>query len=327
MTYSRKYLQKISGSQKACKPVTEDLLQRFLNGENLSLAEEEFTCRTLSILRNHLGDYQYDITKLQGCNNYRFNNTYLLYAYDLDGTGEIRNLYGVVSAAQKQIDVVFLNTEYLAWEEIIRGKKTGDPLLGYMIDQTQHQLKLMGKYCQKNNVSDLKNRYLKKSIILHSRYIYLLVKEYHQELGVNEIVLDLYGRNKILIDQFCFVHILFRHFAAYVKDYQRHETSYHFDRGVRYKDLPSFLTKFVSIFSKNCSAAEFNGRSIDLIFKGKKYSLWFRPFTIFKSGAPVKYLRLETFYPIEILRDKIRVQKLRKRKINKNLTFLISTLK
>jgi hypothetical protein len=321
MTYTRKQIEKIRGTDKA-KPLIEELLQRFHEGEELTLAEEEYACSILSILRNDKGAYQFNIRGLDGCKNHRFNRTYLLYAHDLDGKGNIWDYNGHISNANKQNDVDFLVKEYAEWKAAINGKKTGDKLLSYVIDETQHQLKMHSKYCLANGIPDDEEAYGEKSIFLHSKFVFLLVKEFYQDFGKEDILINWYG-NQVLIDQFCFVHTLFRHYASGVKDYQTGK-SYHFDQSILYKDLPEFLIRFVKSFGKNNPRTAFNGKSIDLVFRRKKYSMWFRPITIFKEGAGYDYLRLQTFYPVEQLRDKMRLNKLKKVKINRRVTFLIN---
>lgn len=322
MAYTRKQIEKVRGTDKA-KPVIDALLRRHGKGEELTLAEEEYACSILSILRDKAtGNHMHNIRRLAGCINHRFNRTYLLYAHDLEGRGKIWDYNGLINSANKQSDIDFLRDQFTNWKATIAGKKTSEKLLGYVIDETLHQLKMHSKFCSSNNIPAGSKTYGEKSIYLHSKFIYLLVKEFYQDLGKEELIVDLYG-NLVLIDQYCFVHTLFRHYASSVKDYQVGK-SYHFDQKILYKDLPLFLMRFVRSFGKNNPKKAFNGKSIDLIYRRKKYSIWFRAFTIHKGGSAHDYLRLQTFYPVKQFRDEKRVNELKRVKINRQLTYLVN---
>lgn len=321
MTYTRKYLGKVRNKPEY-KNVVQDLVTKFQDAENLTLAEEEFTCGIMKILRDEKGEYKFDISELERCKNYRFRGTYLLYANDLDGDNDIIDFFGKKGDAEKEADTAFLEVEFKEFEKIINGKKGGDNILNYLIDETLHQIKLLDKYL-KAIPGELERRgYLYKSIILHAKYIFLLVKEFYQEEGEEEITVDLH-KNTALIDSFCYIHTLFRHFAATIKDYQVGKT-YHFDQEVRFMDLPSFFGKIITSFSKNCCRGEFNGRSIYLIFNKRKYIIWFRSITLHRGGQSRTYLRLQTFYPTEVTSDLRRMRKLKRVKINSKLSFLVN---
>lgn len=319
MTYSRKYLQQIRTAIQS-KPVSEDLLSKFHGGQALTLAEEEYVCSLMSILRNNSGQYAYDVAHLAGCANYRFRRLYLIYAYDLDGARAVFDYYGLIPAPQKTIDVNFLNDEFNAWMPQVTGRMTGNVAMDCLIKETAYQIDILNKHCRIRNCSAARRTYLFKSIILHSKYIYLLVKEFDQEYGGMRTVLGLHG-HQILIDEFSFIHVLFRHFAGGIKDYENNR-SHHMDRTVLFNQLPLLMNKFIQSFGKNCCKREFNGRSIELIYRREKYALWFGSFA--DGNPPVSYLRLKTFYPINRRSYLQRIQGFKKVKVSRKLTFLVS---
>ena len=315
MTYTRKQIDRLR-TQLQAKPILEDLRTKFHNGDSLSLAEEDYLCSMMKIMREGTGQYKYDITKLSGCTNYRFRRMYIQYAHDLNAIGSIQDYFGTVGVRQKQLDVAFLNQEYKSWVTKMTGKKTADAMWNNLLDETAHQNNLLHKFEQRDSPGQARIDYLHKSLILNSRYVYLQVKEFFEYLGKPSIVLHLYGF-KVLIDSFSFIHILFRHFAASIKDYQEGK-SYHVDESIFYKDLPFFFERFVRCFGKNFPKSAFNGRSMNFVYNGRAYSIWFRSITI----ACTLYLRLQSFYPIEARNDRLRIQSMKKSKINKRPTFL-----
>jgi len=273
MTYSRKHLQKLRNSPRD-KKVIEDLLGRFHDGDALTLGEEDVTCGILKILRGQDGHYAYDVSKLGGCENYYFRHIYLMYAFDLDGINDIYAAYRRVSDGQKKIDVQYLESQFHGWNQKVSEGKTGDVLLDHLIDETQLQVGTLNRYCKLNHIAKERKEYLIKSLFLHSKYIFLLVKEYYQEVKVSEDIIEIHGC-KIVIDPYCYVHTLFRHLGAMVKDYQVGKT-YHIDEQILFKSLPSFLARIVVIVKRNCCKLEFNRSSINIIFNRRKYVIWLK---------------------------------------------------
>jgi hypothetical protein len=164
---------------------------------------------------------------------------------------------------------------------------------------------------------------LKKSIVLHGRYIYYLVKEFYQELGANEENITLFN-NKIVIESYCYVHILFRHFASIIKEHQTDKT-YHFDEHIPFDSIPDFLKIILIKFRDNLFADDFNTNFINFIFYNKTYSIWFRKISVTRPGNIIEtYLRLQTFYPISKASELEKISNFKKVKIDSVLTFLIS---
>lgn len=86
MSYTRKQLEQLSSEFKA-KPVLNELLQKVTDNKLISLAEEDYVCAMMRIIRQGpgAGVPVYDVATIPACDNYRFRRTYLLYAHDLRG--------------------------------------------------------------------------------------------------------------------------------------------------------------------------------------------------------------------------------------------------
>ena len=138
--------------------------------------------------------------------------------------------------------------------------------------------------------------YLRKTLFLHGKYIYLLVKEFYEELGKVEEQITIHNE-EILVDGFTYVHTMFRHFASHIKQHQS-KKSYHFDKNIGFKEVPDFLLNALRSFKK--LNLPFDKRRIYFKFNDAPYAIWFRPFKKSLPGnVQIVYLRVQTFYPIK----------------------------
>jgi hypothetical protein len=319
MAHTRKEIEALRAAFKA-KPILQELIEKVNDDIPISLAEEDYVCSMMRILRQGqgMGELVYNINSIPACDNYRFRKTYIMYAHDLDGKGLIRDYYGRVANSVVKEDVEYLTKSAKDWERQMSVKNKNERAMwNYMIEETGHQLHILDNFIKSALPSKDEIAYQRKSIFLHSRFIYLQVYEFFQDQGYNERLQVIYDL-KILVDPFCFIHTLFRHFASGVKGYQIGQ-SYHFDATVLYKELPNFLSRFLRIYGKNIPKRQFNSWTVDFIYRGKHYTIYLRPFN-FKGS---KTLRIQTFFPLEEKRHLMRVQSRKKVKINRKLTFLV----
>ena len=305
MTYTREKLHSLN-SQKEKPENYEEVVQELANKvfakEKISLAEEHFVCGIIENLRNKDGVKDLDIYEINSCENYLFRDRYLIYFNDLDGYKPAFNFTGEIPFNEKKKDIAFLQKQYEDWKNLIANKLNGTELINYVSQETNSQLRELEKYCSKLQIGSNRKEYLKKSIILHGKYIFLLVKEFYQELGKNEEIIELHGK-QILIDSFTYVHTMFRHFAEQIKLHQKNK-SYHFDENIGFKTIPNFLSDAIKCYKQSQESHSFNNNNLYIIFNKKKYAIWFRPFTKhLKGNRKVEYLRVQTFYPITNIED------------------------
>ncbi|MCH4824611.1 hypothetical protein ML462_15665 [Gramella lutea] len=300
MTYTREKLQSLNSQKERpenYEEVVQELANKVFDEEKISLAEEHFVCGIIENLRNKDGVKDLDIFELDSCENYLFRDRYLIYFNDLNGYKPVFNFNGEIPLNEKNRDVAFLQKQYEDWKTLIAKKLNGTELINYVSQETNSQLKEIEKYCSKLLIGSNRKEYLKKSIILHGKYIFLLVKEFYQELGKNEEVIELNGK-QILIDSFTYVHTMFRHFAQQIKHHQENK-SYHFDENIGFKTIPNFLSDAIKCFKQSEESDSYKSDRLYIIFNEKKYAIWFRPFKKhLKGNRKVEYLRVQTFYPI-----------------------------
>lgn len=301
MNYTREKLQSLrseKGKPADFEVIVQTLMDKVFANEEISLAEQQFVCGIVENIRNIKGENNLNIHDYSSCKNYLFRNRYLLYFNDLNAYKKVFNYNGEVLIDRKRIDVGFLQKQYEVWNLFIRGKLNGSDLINYVSQETKYQLIKLDEYCDRLQIGRNRKDYLKKSLVLHGKYIYLLVKEFYQELGKDEEIIDLNGE-KILIDGFTYVHTMFRHFSQHIKEHQTNK-SYHFDENIGFKTVPTFLLKAIECYKHLSESKRFNNRNLNIIYNGKKYAIWFKPYTKYLKGSKkVDYQRVQTFYPIE----------------------------
>ena len=313
MVYSRTYLNSFKSENgyptNEQHNVTQQLINKLYDDSELSLSEEQYACNALSSLRSDDPEFRIKVSEVEKCKNYWFRDRYLLYYSDLNGYRSKRDFYGELGNEQKQLDIEYLESEYQKWIQII-GSKTQEKLIGEVAKETKSQIKTIKKHCQNLNIGYFRHEYLKKEIVLHGKYIYYLVKEFYQELGSDHETITLFNC-EILIDSYCYVHILFRHFASQVKEHQTSK-SYHFDENIRFDMIPQFLKLVIIKFSENISETDFDGRTIYFSFHNKKYLIGIN-----------QNQKLTTFYPISEPSILNVINGYNSAVINNELTFLL----
>jgi len=291
--YSRDHLEDVDRNfGPPLQEVLQTLLQMVTDGAALTLAEEEFVCGKMTILRGRGGEYLYDVKNHPACRNYHYRYTYLLYYLNLNGYKPAIDMYGQIPYEQRMEDARFLESIHQSWRAILESPTT-DIITEYSQTEYRHQLKVLERYCKTHGIGGFYigrfyKDYLLKSIVLHSKFIYYLVREYYEELGHTSETVSIFGRD-VIIDSFCYIHIMFRHYAELSKEYQ-HGKTYHFDANIDYKKIPSFLKSIIEQVDSTGDATLFQNNSIHFIFRGSYYTIHVSRF----GGVP----RLATFFPV-----------------------------
>jgi hypothetical protein len=326
MTYSKEYLKKFDeekefGTEESQR-VTQELIDKIQSGEKLSLAEEEHACSTLELLMAK-DSSSTDTPQVFGyCDNYWFKNRYLLYFNNLDGNGDIFYYKDFLDLSQKKKDREYIELQYQEWNGIINNPPARDIMLQYLSTETKHQIKEIERYCKTMQIGRFLKEYLIKSIVLHSKFIYLIVKEFYQELGKDEERVDFFGQ-PVVLDSFSYIHILFRHYSATIKQHQL-DKSYHYNENIDYRNIPHFLKEVITKFKDNCTKNEFDRNRIYFSFTETIYAIWFRAIKISKAGNVIETtLRLQTFYPLLKPSEKATINGFRKVTVEPAYVFFV----
>ncbi|MBO6517411.1 MAG: hypothetical protein JJ975_12760 [Bacteroidia bacterium] len=324
--YSEKDLELIDDSeseQLRTRKIFEDLVN--LSKSELNMLEREKSFIYFGYKNSRIDEDLSD--HIPECDNPKFKELYLTYFQALSGgrryfkarRGEVVE----VSQSEVNRDLTYLSEKSEHWERKILDTRHSEKLLKYIAQEGRKKLKDYEGWCQprRENWTLGYREYLlgRRRIVLQNKYIYHIGQEIFESLGVSEVVLNL-GDSQIIYNAFSLVHILTRHFAKITNP---------FDDGKSYHSMtfhPRFLHRdlqqiFDQIPIENVPS---DPSQIPFRYNGINYIIWTKYVTEgIKGQGNVKYLRLQTFYPIEQEPDISRVAGLSEVVVNENLTILI----
>lgn len=316
--YSKGYLSNLVFGSKDYVKVQEELVRKIVNHQEVSLAEEFFACDNLRVSFDSDGN-PYPVTDVDGCTNSNFVYIYLTHYKDINCYNKVARLGVLISNEECTANRLFLQNESTSWLNVIESE-SHDRTIIYLRQEVKHQIKNIKKYCATAQLGHFYKEYLIKNTILHSKFIYLRVKEFFQELGSDSIVFELFGHT-ILIDSYFYIHILFRHYAASIKEHQQ-EKSYHIEN-FDYSCMPIIMKNIILMYGAYASPQHFNKREIAFTLKNTLYSLWFKASSIKVNGVDTPCLRLQTFYPVDSIKEKTRLTNYADVHADDGITFLI----
>ncbi|GAB3724024.1 hypothetical protein GCM10027594_05090 [Hymenobacter agri] len=281
------------------------MLQTLVNaaeaGQPLSLAEEDFTCSFLAASRSEGDNSFFDLHEINYCKNYSFTGCYLAYENNLSGLLIARNAFGPIPPNIVAKDVAFLDSQYQEWLQVINTTNHSEQLLQHVVKESRNHLKNARNFANNTRMgARLRDSFI-KAIVLHSKYLYLKIREYYQELGATEQVLHRCNY-EIVIDSFAFFHILFRHYAPRATSYQN-DASYHQDQTINPEELPNHLMLFLEMYFNHIPCTQFNKRRTYIRYNGVIYAIWFKDAERHAGGTVQPILRLQTFYPVTLPKE------------------------
>lgn len=322
MGYSREELYRKKTVQEH-QIITQDLLNQLTANEKLTTAEARHICGQLRLMRNEEHVDGVDGLQFPQCRDMIFMDKYLLYFDKHEVWFDILDYDGPVSLEQKRRDVSFLDDNYLQWEkDVVLNSRLSDEKLRHVAIETNRQIKALKEYCKFNGIGFNRFKFLRKGIILHSKFLYFTVLEFYEEGNSNEEVIEICN-NRFVIDSFVYVHVLFRHYAESVKEHQ-HGKSYHSIEHFDHKNIPndilSVLTKYVTIV--NCQA--FDKEKIFFEFKGQLFALWYKEIERRRKNKPKEtVLQIQTLYPVKEQRDLLKIELLMRTPADNEMAFFI----
>lgn len=324
MAFKRDELLSLSGASKErFQEVVQTLLQQLHDGNDLTLAEGKYICLGLRTIYDVNDKVAFSAKDFSQCGDFLFWEKYLLYWGDHEGWGRIKNSSNTfVSDAQKSEDVKFLNDHYEEWKHVVWAEQQKTAFLQTVVSETRRLIKEVTEYSKQIGEGANRQRYIEKALTLHSKYVYFQVREYYEELDANEELMA-FCNEKVVIDFFAYIHILFGHFAAGIK-FQRPGKSYHSNDTIDFRRIPKNIISILTEYSDQGLCHHFNKQNIFFNLKQKNYAIWFRSMTrSVKGKGQENYLRVQTFYPIELAEDISKLQKLELLKVNNDLSFYV----
>ncbi|WP_113660978.1 hypothetical protein [Pedobacter nanyangensis] len=320
MSFSREELKirDFDAQQKIAQALVDKLEQN----QKLTAAEASHICGRLRLFHDEQGR-ELDALKYPQCNDCVFRDKYLLYFNNHEGWNLALDFNGEISQNHKRDDVEFLNSHHLSWEmDVVSNLRLKDEIKRHIAIETNRQIKSLKVYCQQMGYGSNRFEYLRKGLVLHSKFIYLTVLEYYDEGNPKEEILSICNY-KFVIDSFVYIHVLFRHYAQIVKEHQT-DKSYHSIRHFDHTNLPKEILKILVEFSGIVDCNRFDREKVFFKIDDTNFALWYKEIEFNKRGKPKeKVMQIQTLYPVEAKRDLEKIQGLNSVKVDDNLWFYL----
>ncbi len=281
------------------RKIFEDLRGKAINGTFLLEREKEFLCTCLKFT-----DYEDDgiPEDFDACANFIFKQLYLTYFSSALGSTEFYKAHKgtiyVVSEKEKIKDFKYLQRECNMWLKEIEKTNHSEQILQQLASETRTELKNHKKNSGKLLFRRQREKYVMKKdkYILHSKFIYLLVKQVFENHESEDFGFEFLGQN-IEIDSYAMIHIINRHYSEIIKE--NPQKTYHIEDfepdkiHIRLKDILKRIEDSGKIQPTEIEKFAFE-------YKSKIYRIWIKKRKKHVKGkGEIEIHRLETFYPIE----------------------------
>jgi len=301
-----------------------ELASRLMGGESMSIAETNFAASILRRTKLEGSVSFVDLASIPAAQDFIFKNLYILYYADLVGRYGIDKAFGLVSIEEKNGDVIRLNEYYKDWKKIYsKNNHKANPLLNLVITESCHQeynklkeIFLMGEITQEEY------DYKEKSIILHSKYLYLTAKAFFDEHRSNEVIATFHNR-EIVINEYSMVHILNRHLGGSAKQFDT-QKSFHLDREINWLELPYDLKSIIESLGSHPDTNVPTLIFLPFKFNGILYAIWTEEKTKHQAAKVIPITRLQSCYPIEDAKELKKIREhYRELRINDKLCAIV----
>lgn len=285
------------------RKIFEVLKEKAIAREYLSEYEKEFFYMGVkySLLEDgNIEDYEC-------CDNPKFKFLYLVYARNINGfkkskiTKPIRNFEYQVKRKEIKEDLYYLNTKANEWRNIIRTNMHSDEFLHQTAKEAREEIKELKKLPKyKNNIQGIYTPNFiakEKAIILHTKWLYCVGLEIFESLNPKDFVSEINGI-KIVFNEFSLIHILNRHFAKILKQFNT-KKSFHKEIFIP-RILSSQIKEILTIIDESKLLID---KEINLI-AFKIYECDYMIYTSEKIKDNLIYRRLNTFFPVDDISEK-----------------------
>ena len=289
-------MRHMSADDPKCQVMCQDLIRRAERNDEMSLAEKAHTLGIVKSSYHAETDEPMNIDDFPSLVDFVFESIYILYHGDLDGQYAINDAFGLIPLDKKKEDVRRLNKFFSEWREVVLKSNHKEALLNEVTAEARKELKLLQKLFEDGQVDYREIDQKEKSIVLHSKYLYLNVKEFFEENEGKPVVVK-YHDCEIEINTHSLTHIMFRHYAGSVKQFDTNK-SFHFDTGLDHKSIPFVLKNILETISSRMVLEKESHNYIAFRHRRNLYAIWIQETEKPFKGKQVKFNRLETYYPI-----------------------------
>lgn len=320
--YSHDFLESLSFNPFSRYCAAKKLLQLALHGKYLSYAEVNFLGVWLTIFKFDDVKENKEVEALfESLVNFQFTLKFSIYSLNLNGLYNATDAFGPISLEKRKLDAKFLDDQYQEWQLIVEKLNHDDIGLKNISSETRKIRKEIKKRSILKGEGANHQRYIDKTIILNSKYIYLKVLRYYEELGSPGELITI-GTQDIVIDSLFYCHVLLQHFAETHK-FNRPGKTY-FTEIVEYDNLPAFVIRILTMYKIKVPEVKYRYDRLYFSWIQQDYAIWMiHPPGYFYPEINKNYKLVKTLYPVKIGRDVETIAGLNRLVVHQYLTFYI----
>lgn len=276
------------------REIFDEIKSRDEKGEKIYEHEKNFFCKGVMLSKDDDGV----IEDYNCCDSFKFKFLYLVYYDNLTLKGKHYKPQGVaiseVPKDEVKKDLFYLWKVADEWKDIINDTRISDELLKQIAKETRAEINLLNTQLEPKITFEYNTAL--RSLLLSSKYLYLMALEIYEVYDPNDMIFELNGVT-IEFNEYSIIHILKRHFAEVTKKYVS-DKSYH----SQMVDPRIMYIQLKDIFNQIDKSGVYNSDSINkltFVLNGIIYQVWINERTkSIKGKGNVIYNRLETFYPL-----------------------------
>lgn len=282
-----------------------DLKKMVESGKTLALHEVDHFC-DFEFIGTRKGIAEYDIHKYDICKDYWFAHAYREYWDDLWGLRKHTDALTSKELSKNNIrnEISRLKQIGSEWEQIIQQTTHTDQRLADIAKETRTEIKNHKKLPEFNEYGFFRAcnmyKYQKMIIILRSKYIYILTREFFHNHGTDSLTLTI-GTRDIEFTPYSLIHVLSRHYEFSRKQVDR-QKSFHTEL-IEPREIFNHLRVIFSAIEPELEL-KLDPRKLFVNIGGQIFTIWISPATKQVRGlGNVPYERIGSFYPTEDKRE------------------------
>lgn len=276
------------------RQIFEVLKTKAINREFLTEHEKEFFY--IGVKFSFLNDGK--IEDYDCCDNPKFKFLYLVYSRDIYGFKKhiiTKPSKDIVKKEERKSDLFYLKIKIEEWKSIIKKEVHVEKLLHESAKETRVGIKGLKKLYKYKNIQGIYTaNYIAKenAIILHSKWIYCVALEILEASNPSDFAYEL-NEIRIEFNENSLIHILNRHFAKILKEYDT-KKSFHKEIFIP-RILSPQIKKIISIIDNSKFLVGKQINKIAFKFDGQDYIIY----TSEKKRDENTHIRLiNTFSPV-----------------------------
>uniref|UniRef100_F4C9R9 Uncharacterized protein n=1 Tax=Sphingobacterium sp. (strain 21) TaxID=743722 RepID=F4C9R9_SPHS2 len=278
------------------------LIYKFQNDKrNLKYHELEYICQSLDHLYTapDIKAKAFTVYDHKECSDCIFRRLIVIYLDNLDFLAPVNKGTHFASKEEIENDRTKLQELFDEWQEHLVQSTIKNAIFHEVKTELNKKLKILRKAYENGAFGFRRYTYIHKQHVFTSKYIYLIVFKYFKKYGINWEVISHDNKN-ILINHYCYVHILYRHFLPAINGIEL-EKSFHKEGYLDPFNLPRSIKWIIQRYLNLVPSQNFNKEWFIFSYKSTKCILWWK-YKRCNELAGWGY-EVRTCYPITLQRD------------------------